>query len=59
MLTKAICSSGGFEQELEDLHVTSRLLQIVAPSVQPMTAQQETMACRQLAERRLDTTRER
>ena len=40
--------SAGFEQELEDLDVASRLRQIVAPSVQPMTAQQKAVDRRRL-----------
>ena len=48
-----------FEQELENLHVASRLRQVVAPSVQPMPAQQKAVDRRRLFQHRCDAACER
>src|SRR5688500_10175267 len=52
-------SSRGFEQELENLDVASRLREIAAPSVQPMAAQQEAVDRRRLLEDRSHAAGER
>src|SRR5687767_10235911 len=60
LLTKArLHSSDCLEQELENLDVTPRLRQIVAPSVQPMPAQQEAVGRRPLLQDRFDAAGQR